>query len=311
MTPKILIITGPTASGKKLLAMKAASLFNGEIVSADSRKVYRYFDIGTAKPSPEDRKAVTHHVIDVVEPDEPFSAGEWLRLASGAVSGILARGKLPVITGGTGFYIDAFQNGLTESIASDPAVRKRLEDELSEKGTGYLYDKLLSIDPDRAVEIHKNDVFRLTRALEVYYITGRTFSSMRSDPRLSGGDYEYFYLGVHIERNVLYRRIEERIDRMISAGLVEEFQDIINRGYARNLMAFDTVGYKELFPYLDGMEPLEGCIDTIKRNTKRYAKRQNTWFRARQGISWVDGLNEEEVSQTLKMICQWIEGKKK
>ena len=289
--------------------MKAATLFNGEIVSADSRKVYRYFDIGTAKPSPEDRKAIAHHVIDVVKPDEPFSVGEWLRLASRAVSGILSRGKLPIISGGTGFYIDAFQNGLTESITSDPAVRKRLEDEISEKGTGYIYDKLVAIDPKRAAEIHKNDVFRLTRALEVYYITGRTFSSMRSDPRLSGGDYEYFWISAHIERNVLYSRIEERIDRMISAGLVEELRSIVNLGYARNLMAFDTVGYKELFPYLDGMESLESCIDSIKRNTKRYAKRQITWFRARPNVRWIDGLNEEEVTQTLDKICQWITGK--
>ena len=309
MKQKILVIAGPTASGKKLFAMKAAKLFNGEIVSADSRKVYRYFDIGTAKPSLEDRESIAHHVIDVVKPNEPFSAGEWLRLASGAVSDILLRGKLPIISGGTGFYINAFQNGLTVSIVSDPVVRKRIEDELSEKGTEALYNKLVAIDPVRASEIHKNDVFRLTRALEVYYITGRTFSSLKGDPKLSGGEYEYCCSGVQIERNVLYSRIEERIDRMISAGIEEELRNILDMGYNRNMTAFDTVGYKELFPYLDGLESLESCIDKVKRNTKRYAKRQYTWFRAKPDIRWVNGLDEEEITLSLQKISRWITGK--
>ncbi len=306
MKPGILVIVGPTASGKKHLAMKVAELFDSEIVSADSRKVYRYLDIGTAKPSPEDRKTIPHHLIDIVNPDEPFSAGEWVRLASEAVSDILARERLPIISGGTGFYIEAFQHGLTESIVSDPDVRERLELECAEKGSQAMYRKLEEIDPDRAAELHEHDKFRVMKALEVYHITGRTFTELRKEPRISGGDYDCFLIGMDMDRKALYGRIEERVDNMISDGLVDELERVLNMRYSRDLTALNSLGYKELFPYIDGEESLENCIEQVKRNTRRYAKRQITWFRARPHVNWIDASDDEDMKRVLDTVRSWI-----
>ena len=306
MKPGILAIVGPTASGKKMLAMKAAEQFGGEIVSADSRKVYRFLDIGTAKPSREDRARIPHHLIDIVDPDELFSAGEWVRLASAAIKDILARGVLPIISCGTGFYLEAFQNGLTESIDADQGVRNKLENELEEKGLNSLYDTLKNVDPARASELHENDAFRIMRALEVYYTTGKPFSALRNEPRVSGGDYDYYIIGLRMEREELYKRIGLRVDNMVSNGLLQEVESILNRGYSRNLTALDTVGYKEWFQYIDGKESFEHCMELIKRNTRRYSKRQMTWFRMRQGIRWLDDADRTDFLPELIKIDSWL-----
>lgn len=308
MKSGLLVIVGPTATGKKTFALQAARLFNGEIVSADSRKVYRYLDIGTAKPSPEDREAVPHHLIDVVDPDKPFSAGEWVRLASVAVSGIIARGRLPILSGGTGFYIEAFQHGLTGNIVSDPHVRDMLEREFAVKGSPALFERLREIDPQRASELHENDTFRIMRALKVYHITGRTFTQLRNDPRMTGGDYEYYVIGSALERQQLYRRIGQRVDAMIEAGLVGEIKRILAMGYPRTMTALDTVGYKEFFPYIDGDSSLGECIEQMKRNTRRYAKRQLTWFRSRPHITWIDASDVSEIQRAFDSIHSWLSG---
>ena len=288
MKPTLLLIVGPTASGKKKLALAAAERFNGEIVSADSRKVYRHLDIGTAKPSPEDRVRIPHHLIDIVDPDEPFSAGAWVERAAAAIKDILGRGRLPVISGGTGFYIEVFREGLSEGILPDPGVRKRLEAECARLGTAAMHEKLAAVDPGRAAELHVNDTFRILRALEVFQTTGKTITELKRGGRITGGDYGYSAIGVTVPRKTLYSRIDERVDIMVARGLLDELKGILGMGYSRDVPALDTVGYKEWFPLLDGQKTVDECLEDVKRNTRRYAKRQMTWFRAREYIRWVD-----------------------
>jgi tRNA dimethylallyltransferase len=307
--PKVLVIGGPTASGKKTFALAAAERFGGEIVSADSRKVYRHIDIGTAKPSLEDRTRIPHHLIDIVEPDEPFSAGEWVRRAADAVRDILDRGKLPIISGGTGFYIEAFREGLSEGIATDLEVRAALERELREKGPETLYRRLAAVDPVRASELAVRDSVRVMRALEIYETAGTTITALRAHPRVTGGEYDYFAIGVVMARDELYRRIDDRVDRMVRDGLVEEVRRMLAEGYARDLAALDTVGYKEWFPFLDGTESFERCLEQVKRDTRRYAKRQLTWFRNTPGICWVDPGDGAAVECMLDEIGEWLAGK--
>jgi len=304
--PKILVIVGPTASGKKKIALEAAELFDGEIISADSRKVYRYLDIGTSKPSDEARKRIPHHLIDIVNPDDQFSCGEWVLRASEAAQDILDRGKIPVISGGTGFYIKAFMEGLTAGISPDPEVREALKKELEEQGPVVLYQKLLKIDSRRAAELHENDSFRIARALEIYYTTGKTFTESRENDILKGGEYDYFTIGIAKKRNELYRCIDRRVDDMVSSGLLDELKSVLNMGYSRDLIALDTVGYKEWFPFLDGELSFEKCLERVKRNSRRYAKRQMTWFRARKEINWVDPDVPGVVERKCKEVRGWL-----
>jgi len=306
LKPKILIIVGPTSSGKKKLSLKAAQRFGGEIVNADSRKVYRYMDIGTAKPSLETRKQIPHHLIDIVDPDEPFSAGEWAKRASVTVEKIITRGMLPIISGGTGFYIRAFRDGLTEGITPDPEVRKRLEHELASNGAIAMYRKLAAIDPERASELHEQDTFRVMRALEIYHSSGRTFTDIRQDLKVTGGDYDYFTIGISMSRSKLYERINERVDTMVSQGLVDEVKSILEKGYSRELPALDTVGYREWFPFFDGSETFEYCMDSVKQDTRRYAKRQLTWFRAEVDVQWFDALVSGEPGKKLNEVETWL-----
>ncbi len=306
MNPKILVIVGPTASGKKKVAFRAAEMLGGEIISADSRKVYRYLDIGTAKPSADARKQIPHHLIDIVNPDEHFSAGEWVLRTSESVRGILSRGRLPIISGGTGFYIKAFSEGLTGGISPDPEERVALTRELAEKGAFSMYRKLLKIDPQRASELHENDSFRIMRALEIFFTTGKTFTEFRRNDRISGGDYDYFTIGTAMERNELYRFIDKRVNDMMSKGLLEELKSVLNKGYSHDLTAFDTVGYKEWFPYLDGKMTFEACLLQMKRNTRQYAKRQMTWFRKIKEIRWIDPSIPSEIESELKEVESWL-----
>ena len=306
--PKILVVAGPTASGKKSLALALAQRFGGEIVSADSRKVYRGLDIGTAKPSPEDRARVPHHLIDVVDPDEPFNAAEWVERAASAVSDIHGRGRLPIISGGTGFYIRAFREGLSSGMASSPVIRRELEHELAESGPRALHDRLTAIDPARAAELHVRDTVRVMRAIEVYLVTGRTFTDMRETAAIRGGDYDYHSIGITMERQRLYERIDARVDEMIACGLHDEVKSLLERGYGRNLTALDTVGYKEWFAFIDGVAPFEECREAVKRNTRRYAKRQLTWFRSEPDIRWIDVLDGDECDNAVENTVRWLNG---
>jgi tRNA dimethylallyltransferase len=304
--PKVLVIGGPTASGKKRIALDAAERFGGEIVSADSRKVYRRLDIGTAKPSPEDRARIPHHLIDIVEPDEPFSAGEWARRAADAVREILARGRLPIISGGTGFYIAAFLEGLSEGIAPEPGIRASLEREIRGRGPEALHARLAAVDAVRAAELHPRDSVRVLRALEIYETTGMTITELRARPKRVGGEYDVFFLGVDIDRHLLYRRIDERVDAMVRGGLVDEVRSLLAAGYGRDSVALDTVGYKEWFPFIDGADTFETCLDRVKRDSRRYAKRQLTWFRNQPGVRWIEGGDASTVACAFGEIAEWI-----
>ncbi len=308
MIPKILIIAGPTASGKKKIAFDAAERFDGEIISADSRKVYRYLDIGTAKPSLDARARIPHHLIDILDPDEPFSCGEWVLRASEIARDIVSRGKLPIISGGTGFYIKAFMHGLSEGIEADSEVRERLQRELADSGTPAMYAKLAAVDPVRARELHENDSFRILRALEVYYSNGRTFTECRTSDVVSGGEYDYFSIVVEKERAALYRSVNNRVDDMVARGLVEELKSVLEKPYRRDLTALDTVGYKEWFPYLDGESTFKECLERMKSNTRHYAKRQTTWFRGMDNVRQINPVEPGAAEEVFAEAEKWLGG---
>lgn len=301
--PHILIVAGPTASGKKRFALEAAERLNGEIISADSRKVYRGFDIGTAKPSAADRARIPHHLIDIIDPDDPFSAMDWAMRAKEAVEGIFSRGKLPIISGGTGFYITAFREGLTTGIEADPKIRCQLEADYETYGARTMYERLQECDPSRAAALHENDRVRVLRALEIYQATGgKPYAELAEGRDAPGASYEYISIGADMARETLYRRIDERVDAMIDEGLLNEIRGLLDKGYDRALTAFDTVGYKEWFPFFDGAVSFEQCREHMKRDTRRYAKRQLTWFRARPAIRWIDMTDRAAVDTCLDDI---------
>ena len=284
---KVIVIAGPTASGKTGLALHLANRLDGEIVSADSRQVYRFMDIGTAKPGPELRSAVIHHCIDICDPDQYFSAGEYSRIARTTVRDILKRDKQPVVAGGSGLYIQALIDGVFSGNYRDPDIRRRLKEEAQQKGLQALYTRLRKQDPDYASRIHENDQRRIVRALEVCEMSGRPVSRIRQEETVPAG-FPFRMFGLRWKRDVLYRRIESRVDRMMASGLRDEVEFLLNRGYSLEDNALDSVGYKEMIAHLKGRLSLDEAVDQIKRNTRRYAKRQMTWFRRDPRILWID-----------------------
>ena len=259
----------------------------GEIVSADSRQVYRHMDIGTAKPSPEEREKIPHHCIDIRDPDEFFSAGEYGKLARRIVSEILTRGRLPIVVGGSGLYIRALVDGVFSGDFRDPVLRMKLNRQADEMSLECLYDRLRQIDPVAAQKIHPNDRKRIVRALEVCELSGRPVSKIQEE-KTEPADFVPEFWGLRWPREVLYRRIEERVDRMMDAGLVKEVERLLGNGYGPELNSLDSVGYKEVFGYLDGNTTLAETVALIKQNTRRFAKKQMTWFRRDRRIQWID-----------------------
>ncbi|HID10689.1 MAG TPA: tRNA (adenosine(37)-N6)-dimethylallyltransferase MiaA [Candidatus Latescibacteria bacterium] len=299
---RVLAVVGPTAVGKTALGIALAEALGGEVVSADSRQVYRYMDIGTAKPTPEQRMRVPHHMIDVVLPDQYFSAGEYARLAAEAIQDVARRGKLPVVVGGSGLYISALFDGLFEEGARDPALRWALRERARMGGSEALHRELREVDPEAAARIHPHDLQRIVRALEVYRTTGRPLSSWQRErrPRLRA---QVTWVGLDMDRGELYRKIDARVEEMMDRGLIEEVRALLEMGYSPELPALRTVGYKEVFPYLEGRRDLEGTIAQIRRNTRSYARRQLTWFRRDPRIRWLDaGAGEEALIRTISAI---------
>jgi tRNA dimethylallyltransferase len=219
---------------------------------------------------------------------------------------ILARGRLPIISGGTGFYIAAFLEGLSEGIAPDPEVRERLECEAVEHGSEALHARLAAVDPVRGAELAPRDTVRVMRALEIFETAGVTVTELHGRPRAKGGEYDCLFLGIGMGRSLLYRRIDERVDAMVRGGLVDEVRSLLAAGYGRDSVALDTVGYKEWFPFIDGADTFETCLDRVKRDTRRYAKRQLTWFRNRPGIRWIEGGDALTVACVFGEIAEWI-----
>lgn len=282
----LIVIGGPTATGKSALAVYLAKLFDTEIISADSMQIYKGLDIGTAKPSKEDMNAIPHHMIDIVDPDVRFSTGEYVSLARPIIEGLHGRRKIPVVAGGTGLYIRALIDGLCEAPKADWRVRKRLLSAEEKHGRGYLYRRLRDVDPLSAERIEPNDTSKIIRALEVYETAGIPLSSIQEIHGFKERRYDpLIFIGITLERKNLYKRIEERVDRMIEAGLEVEVRRLVDSG-GGSLPAMQGLGYKQLAGYVRGEYSFDEAVRLFKRDTKRYAKRQLTWFRREERMRW-------------------------
>src|ERR1039457_2259545 len=285
---KIVTILGPTSSGKTELAVRLAEKCGGEIVNADSMQVYRGMDIGTAKPSKELCNRVPHHLIDIVDPDEEFSASDFRREAERAIQDISSRGNTVFVVGGTGLYIKALLKGLVDSPRGGGLLRRSLQDEARLLGGELLLQRLWTVDPVTAAGLHQNDQVRIIRALEVYLQTGCPLSQFRSEHGFGNDYYNCLKIGISIERGELYRRVEERVESMMTSGFLEEVESLKSRGFSADIKPFRAIGYKELLAHLSGQMSLFESVELIKRNTRRYAKRQVTWFKKDSQINWVE-----------------------
>ena len=288
MKPKLVIVLGPTAVGKSDTVLDLALQFGAEIISADSQQVYRHMDIGTAKPSREQREKIPHHLIDVVDPDEKFNAAMFRKLAIEISYTLANRDKRIIIVGGTGLYIKALTKGLFAGPGQDPQIRQELEWEIEEHGLGSFYHRLEQVDPESAARIHPHDRQRITRALEVYHATGRKISDWQSEHGFNDSLFEVHKIGLDLPRSELYDRIDRRGDFMIASGLLNEVKKLVEMGYALDLKPMQSVGYRHVGLFLRGRMSLEKAVHLMKRDTRRLAKRQLTWFRSDREIRWFD-----------------------
>lgn len=279
MKGKILVIGGPTASGKSSLGIELALSKNGEIVSADSMQIYRRMDIGTAKVTKEEQSAVPHHMIDVAEPEENYSVARYVEQASACCDDILSRGKLPVVVGGTGLYIDSLLSGRDFSCEADAALREELGAYYDSVGGERMLAELARFDPDRAAILKANDKKRIVRAFEVYRGTGETITEHDRKTKLLPPRYEYDFIFLNPERSILYERIERRVDLMFEKGLVEEVRSLLSSGVPVSATSMQAIGYKETVEYINGAITLDEAVSSIKQGSRRYAKRQVTWFK--------------------------------
>lgn len=305
MTDKIRVIAivGPTASGKTALGAEIAEEFSGEVVSADSMQIYKGMDIATAKPTKEEMRGIPHHLIGFLDRNVSFSVADYVELAGSVIGDISERKKLPVIVGGTGLYVSSLLDNIKfADIKSDAGLRKKLEDEAERLGNSYLFEKLEKVDPESAAELHPNNLVRVIRALEVYELTGKKLSLFKAESRLEESPYDPVMLGLdYNDRQILYDRINKRVDIMVKNGLVEEAQSIFDSCNMKT--AGNAIGYKELIPYFKKEKSLEECISKIKQETRRYAKRQLTWFRKNAKINWLK-LDEFDNKEKIFLFCK-------
>lgn len=299
--PPVVVVTGPTASGKSDLALALAVRFDGEIVNADSMQVYRYMDVGTAKPSIEERGRVPHHLFDVVLPDADYSAGRYAVDVRRVVAEIHARGHLPLLVGGTGLYIRAFLHGLVETGAADPDLRARLEQEqkrAAEQGDPErLHRRLAELDPEAAAGIHPNDVRRTVRALEIVEQSRASASGVRRAHGFADSPYRVLHLAVDPGRDALAERIDRRCEQMIASGLLQEVRGLRDRGYSAELRPMQAIGYRHVQPVVDGADTLANALEAMKGDTRRFARRQRTWIRKVEGVVWVDPADREGIER--------------
>ena len=284
----LICIVGPTAVGKTEIAIQLARHLDAEIVSLDSRQIYRGMDIGTAKPTLAQQQAVPHHLIDCVNVDQPFSVAAYQRLADVAITEILERGKRAMAVGGAGLYFRGIIDGLFDGPSADAEIRAKLQREADEHGNIALHQRLRQCDPETADRVHPNNLVRVIRALEVYELTGKPISAFQGQWQKNEPRYPFRAFGLNIPRQALYRRIENRADQMVEAGLIEEVQSLLAQGYPRNCVAMQSFGYKELIDYLDGKRTFDEAVALLKQNTRRFAKRQVTWFGNDPRIEWLD-----------------------
>lgn len=311
MKERLIVIVGPTAVGKTKTGIELAKALNGEVISGDSMQIYRGMDIGTAKISKDEMEGIPHHLIDIKDPCDSFSAAEFQERAKTCITDINKRGKLPIIVGGTGLYIRSVTHKYMFSTASgDEHYREKLEDLLSEKGADWLYAILQEKDPESATRIHPNNVRRVIRALEIYHVTGKTMTeTLKEQEQSQESPYDLRLIGLSMERHLLYERINERVDQMMSQGLLAEAERLYREG-VRDCQSVQAIGYKEIYEYLDGRMTLEEAVELLKRNSRRYAKRQYTWFRNQMDVQWFDmsALNFYEKFNEIRLF---VEGKEK
>ena len=306
MKEKILVIAGPTASGKTALGVEMAQRLDGEIISADSMQIYKGMDIATAKPIKEEMRNIPHHLISFVDRNESFSVADYVIHAAAEAEKIISCGKMPIVVGGTGLYISSFVDNIRfPDIKSDEAIRKRLTDEAREYGNSVLLERLKSCDPEIAAELHENNLSRVIRALEVYEITGKKLSEFKKESRMTESPYDFIMTALtYKDRQKLYDRINMRVDIMIENGLIEESRKIYNE--SNNIKtAHQAIGYKELKPYFKNLTSLEECVEKIKQETRRYAKRQLTWLRKDDRISWIEADETADINFFIKK-CEKI-----
>ena len=291
--PKVLVICGPTASGKTSLSISLAKKINGEIVSCDSMQIYKEMDIGSAKPTVEEMQEIKHYLVDFVSPEKRYSVSEYKEDASKAIEEIINKGKTPIIVGGTGLYLNSLiYNIQYNEMEVDLNYRRELEKEAEEYGLEVLYNRAKEIDPEAMEKVSANDKKRITRVLEIYNATGRNKTELEKKSRKEV-PYNYLIFGINMERSILYDRINKRVDIMLEQGLIEEVKNLINK-YSNMPTAMQGLGYKEVKEFLDGNISKEEMIEKIKMETRRYAKRQITWFKRIENIIWLDGLNKTE-----------------
>ncbi|MCI8405369.1 MAG: tRNA (adenosine(37)-N6)-dimethylallyltransferase MiaA [Clostridia bacterium] len=284
----LIVVAGPTASGKTGLAIDIANYMSGEIISADSMQIYKYMDIGSAKPTAAERKLAVHHMIDFLEPDEEFSVADYTAMAHGVIADIYSRGKIPVMAGGTGLYINSVVNDVTfGEIDTDYALREELQKCAEEKGSEYLLEILSEFDEVSAGRLHPNNVRRIIRAIEFYKVTGKPISLHQEETKQIKSRYNPLMLCIDWDRDMLYDRINRRVDIMIKEGLIDEVRRLVDMGYTKALNSMKGIGYKEVIDYLNGRTGLEETVEIIKQSSRRYAKRQLTWFRRDARLRYV------------------------
>ncbi|QHT61747.1 tRNA (adenosine(37)-N6)-dimethylallyltransferase MiaA [Paenibacillus lycopersici] len=305
--PKLLVLIGPTAVGKTRMSLDIAKAWNAEIISGDSIQVYKGMDIGTAKIKPDEQEGVPHHLIDICDPAHPFSVAEFQERCAALIPDIGSRGKLPFIVGGTGLYVESVAYGYDfAEVGSDDAFRGEMDRFALENGADALHDKLRAVDPEAAERLHPNDRRRVIRALEVHHLTGVTFTEQQKGQKKTS-PYELCIIGLTMDRAVLYDRINERVDAMIEAGLVEEVRGLLERGVPADAVSMHGLGYKEIAHYLRGHLSLDGAVELLKRDTRHFAKRQLSWFRHMPDIHWIDA--GENFNKNLQAIHAIIAGK--
>lgn len=305
METKVAVIVGPTCSGKTSLSLSLAKQLNSEIISADSRQIYKYLNIGTAKPSIKELKSVKHHLIDFLDPIEDYNVSKFEKDALQKISRIINNKKIPIVVGGSGLYIRAIVDGIFDTVDTDESIRENLMDERKKFGNDYIYEKLKKFDSKTASTLLPQNWKRIIRALEVYFITGTPIWKHQEEYKREV-DLTFLQFGLNWDRKVLYENIENRVDEMIELGLVEEIKSLLENGYTKELNALNTVGYKEIIEYLEDKISLERAVELIKRNTRRYAKRQLTWFRKDERIKWLDVNAKKDLEKISSDICQLI-----
>ncbi|SNR88041.1 tRNA dimethylallyltransferase [Anaerovirgula multivorans] len=305
---KLLIIAGPTAVGKTDTSIELARRLNGEIISADSMQIYKYMDIGTAKPAPEEMKGVPHHLIDIIDPDQEYSVAVFQKEARKLITEINHKHRLPIVVGGTGLYVNSIIYDMDfTSTVSNWDLRNQLQEEALEYGNEYIHNKLKAIDPQAAERIHKNNVKRVIRAIEVFNESGDSIGDFHKDVKFNN-EYDLVLIGLTRDRQELYERVNQRVDIMMNNGLIEEVKSLIDLGYSEDLVAFKGLGYKEIISHLKGEYSLIEAIEILKRDTRRYAKRQLTWFKRLEKMKWYNLSEYTSNEKLIDNIMEYVEG---